>query len=69
MNSFLKRLSTSLTLAIALLFPFLSQAADDPAKALQSEFQAAKDSLAVGDLVEEGAELIALAAPENRRED
>jgi tetratricopeptide (TPR) repeat protein len=48
----LKRISTSFVTAAALTaFPCLSQAAEDPAQTLQAEFQAAKASLAAGDLV------------------
>ncbi len=49
---FLKRASASLALlaALAALVPVASRAADDPAKVLQAEFQAAKDSLAAGNL-------------------
>jgi tetratricopeptide (TPR) repeat protein len=53
-NGFLKRISACLTVVVTLAvsFPLSSRAsaADDPAKALQAEFQAAKDSLAAGDL-------------------
>jgi tetratricopeptide (TPR) repeat protein len=52
LNGFLRRVTACLTFmaALAALFPRASRAADDPAKALQAEFQAAKDSLATGDL-------------------
>lgn len=52
LNGFLKRIRTSLTVvaALVILFPFASRAADDPARALQSQFDAAKASLAAGDL-------------------
>ena len=48
----LRRVRVNFVVAVALAasFPRLSQAADDPAKALQAEFQAAKASLAAGDL-------------------
>src|SRR5262245_179359 len=47
----LKCISTSLTVIAALaVFHGACRAAEDPAKALQSEFQAAKTSLAAGDL-------------------
>jgi len=48
----LKRVSASLTVIAALAASFLpaSRAADNPAKALEAEFQAAKASLAAGDL-------------------
>jgi tetratricopeptide (TPR) repeat protein len=51
-NGFLKRISACLMVVatLAASFPRASGAADDPAKALQAEFQAAKDSLAAGDL-------------------
>src|SRR5882672_2715202 len=47
----LKRVSACLMIVAALVawFP-RARAADDPATALQAEFQAAKDSLATGDL-------------------
>src|SRR5256714_7911524 len=48
LNIFLKRIMA--IAALAALFPLPIQAADDPAKALQSTFQAAKNSLAAGDL-------------------
>jgi tetratricopeptide (TPR) repeat protein len=44
------RVNFVVTVALAASFPRLSRAADDPAKALQAEFQAAKASLAAGDL-------------------
>jgi cytochrome c-type biogenesis protein CcmH/NrfG len=49
---FLKRASASLALlaALAALVPVTSRAADDPARVLQAEFQAAKDSLSAGNL-------------------
>jgi tetratricopeptide (TPR) repeat protein len=52
LSSLLKRISTSLTLVSALAVWFLpaSGAADNPAKALQADFEAAKASLAAGDL-------------------
>ena len=48
----LKRVSATLTAAAALavFFPRASEAANDPVRALQALFQAAKDSLAAGDL-------------------
>ena len=48
----LKRISACLTVVATLVasFPGASGAAVDPAKALQTEFQSAKDSLAAGDL-------------------
>src|SRR5262249_7625157 len=48
----LKRISASLTMAAAMAvsFPPVSRADEDPAKALQAEFQSAKASLATGDL-------------------
>jgi tetratricopeptide (TPR) repeat protein len=48
----LRRVRVNFVVAVALAasFPRLSRAADDPAKALQGEFQAAKASLAAGDL-------------------
>lgn len=51
-NGFLKRASACLTVvaALAASFPRAIRAADDPAKALQAGFQAAKNSLAAGDL-------------------
>ncbi len=51
MNSLLKRVSASLTVVAALApWPPACKADDDPARALQAEFQAAKDSLVAGDL-------------------
>src|SRR5262249_52737156 len=48
----LRRVPLNLVVAAALVasFPGVSGAADDPSKALQTEFQAAKASLAAGDL-------------------
>jgi tetratricopeptide (TPR) repeat protein len=48
----LKRISANFVVAAALAvsFPCVSRAAEDPAKALQAVFQAAKASLAAGDL-------------------
>src|SRR5215831_7934211 len=43
-------LNLAVVAVLAASFPGVSRAADDPAKALQVEFQAAKDSLAAGDL-------------------
>jgi len=53
LNAPLKRVSASLTMTAVLMssLPGGGVAADDPAKALQSEFQAAKASLEAGDLV------------------
>ena len=52
MNGLFKRVSASLTVVAAMAAPLLCAGqAVDPAKALKSEFQAAKDSLAAGDLV------------------
>jgi tetratricopeptide (TPR) repeat protein len=52
LNALLKRVRSSLALTAALAASFLpaSRAADNPAKALQAEFEAAKASLAAGDL-------------------
>src|SRR5215469_3012045 len=41
----------TLVFVFALLFPPLSSASDDPAKALQTQFESAKASLSAGDLV------------------
>src|SRR5215472_8651969 len=41
----------TLVFAFALLSPPLSHASDDPAKALQAQFESAKASLSTGDLV------------------
>src|SRR5215470_7408329 len=47
----LKHIPAKLALAAALAaFPCASRAADDPAKTLEAQFQAAKASLAAGDL-------------------
>src|SRR5215471_15828779 len=40
----------ALVIALATLFPPTTRADDDPAKALQTQFEAAKASLAAGDL-------------------
>lgn len=52
LNGLLKRVSASLRVVAALAATFVpaSRAADNPAKALQSRFEAAKASLAAGDL-------------------
>jgi len=52
LNGLLKRVPASLMMAAALGFSFppASRAADNPAKALQTKFDAAKASLAAGDL-------------------
>ncbi len=52
LNALLKRVRSSLTMAAAFAASFLpsSRAADNPAKALQAEFESAKASLAAGDL-------------------
>jgi tetratricopeptide (TPR) repeat protein len=52
LNALLRRVPSSLTVAAALAASFLpaSRAGDNPAKALQAEFEAAKASLAAGDL-------------------
>lgn len=51
LNGSLKRISAGVAVIAALAaFPRASGAAEDPAKALQSEFQAAKSSVAAGDL-------------------
>jgi tetratricopeptide (TPR) repeat protein len=52
LNNYLKRVPASLTVVAALAssFPPASRAADNPAQALQAEFQAAKASLSAGDL-------------------
>jgi tetratricopeptide (TPR) repeat protein len=42
--------TVAMVAALAVYFPLASRAADDPAKALQSEFEAAKASLSAGDL-------------------